>query len=136
MTVTIDAGKLRQVATLAEATTPIADGDGAYGQSFVALDPETWRCAIEPASASSAERHFAGTVIAQATHIMRGRFHSGITENTRIQWTDRAGRAHLANVIAVVDSEGAGVQTVVAAVEITNAVPPVDTSWIQGGWIQ
>lgn len=136
MNVITDVGTYRQTATLSEASTPVPDGDGGYTQSYVALDPATWRCAIEKASVASAERTFGSTVIAQATHILRGRFHSGITTNTRIQWTDRAGDVHIANVIDVDDPEGAGVETVVAAAEVVNAVPPTDASWVQSGWIQ
>lgn len=136
MSVRTTVGAYRQTATLSEASTPVADGDGGYAQSYVALDPAEWRCAIERSSVSSAERNFASTVIAQATHIIRGRFHSGISTDTRIQWSDRSGAVHIVNVIDVDDPEGAGVETVVAAVEIVNAVPPVDTSWVQSGWIQ
>lgn len=136
MTVNVAIGTYRQTATLSEASTPVADGDGGYSQTYVALSPATWRCGIERASAANAERHFASTVIAQATHILRGRFHSGITTSTRVQWTDRAGDVHIANVIDSVDPEGAGVETIVAAAEITNAVPPTDTTWVESGWVQ
>lgn len=136
MTILTDVSAYRQLATLSQAATPVATSDGDYTTAFVALDPAEWRCAIERASVSSAERHFAATVIAQATHVLRGRFHSGITTGTRVQWSDRAGAAHLANVIDVVDAEGAGVETLVAAVEITNAVPPIDSTWVESGWIQ
>jgi len=134
MTVLAKIGSYRQVVTLAAYTTAVADGDGGFAQSLVALDPEEWRCAIEIASASSELRHFNGTVIAQATHVLRGRFHSGITTDTRAQWTDRAGQIRTANVIGVVDVEGAGVETIVAAVEQTDPVPPESSGWVAGGW--
>lgn len=136
MTVNVTIGAYRQTATLSEASTPVPNGDGGYSTSYVALDPATWRCAIERASVSNAERNFADTVIAQATHILRGRFHPEITTRTRIQWSDRNGDVHIANVIDSVDPEGAGVETIVAAVEVTNAVPPTDVSWVQAGWMQ
>lgn len=137
MSVRTNVSMYRQTATLSEPSTPTADGDGAYEQTYVALDPATWRCAIERATVTSAERHFAESVIAQATHVIRGRYHSGITTSTRVQWTDRAGTVHVANVIDEVDVEGAGVETIVAAVEVTNPVLPTDdTSWTQAGWMQ
>ncbi len=136
MTVLTKIGSYRQVATLSEFTAAVSDSDGGFTQSLVALDPAEWRCAIEIASASSELRHFNGTVIAQATHVLRGRFHSGITTDTRMVWTDRAGQTRTANVIGVVDVEGAGVETIVAVVEVIDVVPPVDTSWAQGGWMQ
>lgn len=119
MTVRIEAGRLRQVGTLSTKGTPVADGDGAYTQPTTALSPDVWRFSIERATVRSAERHFSATVIAQATYIMRGRFHPDIDTATVIAWTDRNGDAHTANVIDVNDSEGAGIETVVAVVEVT-----------------
>lgn len=136
MSVHTNASTYRQTATLSEASTPVANADGDYSQSYVALDPAQWRCAIERASVANSESHFASTVIAQATHVIRGRYHPGITTGTRIQWSDRNGDVHIVNVIDAADLEGAGVETLVAAVEIVNAVPPVDTSWVQSGWMQ
>lgn len=117
MTVTIDIGTLRQVATLAAMGVTSPDGDGGYIPIPSALSPPEWRCAIEKASAKSAERIFSSTVVAIATHIIRGRFHAGITTQTQLTWVDRAGVTHIANALEVVDTEGAGVETVVAAAE-------------------
>ena len=136
MTVMTDVGTYRQTATLSESSAPVANGDGDFSVSYVALNPAEWRCAIERASVSSAERNFASTIIAQATHVLRGRFHPAITTRTRIQWSDRNGDVHIVNVIDVDDPEGAGVETVVAAAEIVDAVPPTDTTWVEGGWVQ
>ncbi len=136
MSVTIDAGILRQTATLTARGTPQADGDGGYSTGYLALDPAEWRCAIDRASAANANRHFAASVIAYATHIIRGRFHPSISTATRIVWTDRNGDSHTADVVDAVDTEGAGVETIVAAVEQTDPVPPDQgESWVAGGWI-
>lgn len=126
MAVTLVLGSLRQVATLSAptvATSPpgpgvTADGDGGFTEDYQPLDPPTWRCAIEKASARASERRFAGTVTAHATHILTGRFHAGITTQTRVAWTDRAGTEHIANVLDVDDSEGAGVESVVLVSEV------------------
>lgn len=136
MSVQTNVGTYRQSAALFAPTAPVADGDGGFTQTYVALDPAGWRCSIERASVSSAERTFAQTVIAQATHVLRGRYHSGITVATRVQWTDRAGAAHVADAIDVVDVEGAGVESAIAVAEVLNADPPINTGWVQGGWIQ
>lgn len=117
MTVTVNTGTYRQVVSLTAPGAASPDGDGGYVQTLSALSPAQWRCAIEKASVSSAERHFSGTVIAQATHMMTGRFHAGISTETRLSWADRAGATHTANVIDVEDPEGAGVLTIVLAVE-------------------
>ena len=118
MTVTIDIGKLRQVVTLTAPGGVSPDGDGNYIQVLSALSPATWRCAIESAGATSAERQFASTIVAIATHVFRGRFHAGITTQTRLAWVDRAGVAHTANALGVIDTEGAGEETVVLAAEL------------------
>lgn len=118
MTVTITIGELRQVGTLSAPGTPTPDGDGGFTQTYTPLDPAEWRFAIEKASVRAAERHFAATVTAHASYIMTGRFHAGITTQTRIVWVDRAGETHTGNVLDVDDPEGAGVQTVVLVSEV------------------
>lgn len=118
MTVHTSVGRYRQTATLSNPGTPSSNGDGDFTVTYTALSPATWRCSIERATVASAERNFSQTVISQSTIIMRGRFHSGITTATRVQWTDRAGVVHTGNVIDVNDSEGAGVETVAAVAEI------------------
>ena len=118
MTVTVDIGSLRQLATLSALGVTSPDGDGGYIPKPTALSPAEWRCAIEKASARSAERIFSATVVAMATHIFRGRFHAGMTTQTQLTWVDRAGVTHIANALEVVDTEGAGVETVVAAAEV------------------
>lgn len=118
VTVAINIGLLRQEATLSAPGAVSPDGDGDYQRDFAALSPATWRCAIDRASVSPAKRQFSDTVIAQATHILRGRFHGGITMTTRVSWVDRAGTTHTANVLDVADTEGAGVETVILVTEI------------------
>jgi len=118
MAVTILIGELRQVVTLSNPGTPVADGDGGFTLTYTALDPEEWRCAIEKASVRAAERHFAATITAHASYIMRGRFHPGITTETRMVWTDRSGAEHTGNVLDVDDTEGAGVETVALVSEV------------------
>jgi hypothetical protein len=136
MTVTINIGKYRQVVTLSTPGAAVPDGDGGYTQTQDPLDPPEWRCAIESASAALAERSFSSTVIAQASQVLTGRFHPGITTSTQMVWTDRAGVTHLANVVGVEDVEGAGVVTMALVSEVLNAPAPSDTSWVQSGWVQ
>lgn len=118
MSVTLVLGELRQTATLTGPGTATPDGDGGYTYTYAALNPSEWRCSIEKASAKLAERIFAATVIAHATHILTGRYHSGITSKTRITWVDRAGISHVGNVLDYTDTEGAGVESVVLVSEI------------------
>jgi glutamine amidotransferase PdxT len=117
MTVVLDIGKLRQTVTLANPRDVTVDGDTTQVYD-VALNPPTWRASIEKASVRTAERSFGATVIAQATNILTGRFHPGITTETQMTWVDRAGVTHTGSVLDVADPEGAGVATVVLVAEV------------------
>lgn len=118
MSVSIVLGTLRHEAHVFGPGTVVPDGDGGYTSVPVALSPPVWRCAIEKASARAAERRFAATVIAQASHILAGRYHSGITVKSTLTWVDRAGVTHTASVLDVDDTESAGVETVILVSEI------------------
>ncbi len=114
---TIDLGALRQVGTLSTVVdTP--DGDGGSTPTPSPLTPATWRFAIAKNGLRAAERIFSMTIIAHSTHLLNGRFHPGINNKTKVAWTDRAGNAHTANVLAVNDTDGAGVETVALVSEI------------------
>ena len=116
--ITLDIGRLRQLVTLANPGAAVPDGDGGFTQTYAPLNPATWRASIEIASVRASERAFSGTVIAQASYILTGRYHPGITSQTRMTWVDRAGETHTANVLDVDDPEGAGVQTVALVSEV------------------
>lgn len=120
MSVSITIGSLRQCATLSNPGPPVPNGDGSYTQSYVPLDPPTWRCAIEKTSVGQSEKAFASTVIAHATYIFSGRFRTDLSAMlpTRLEWTDRYGVHHVGNVLDVNDTEGAGVETVVLVSEV------------------
>ena len=119
VSVTIVIGNLRQTATLANPGTPTADGDGGFTQTYAPLNPATWRCeVIKAGSGRTSERHFSDTVLSHASYIFSGRFHPGITTTTQITWTDRSGAVHVGNVLDVDDTEGAGVETVIAVSEV------------------
>lgn len=120
MSVTLTLGALRQVMTLSAPGTPVADGDGGVTQTYTPLTPPTWRCAMAAASVRASERHFAATITAHASYILSGRYHPGITTQTRMVWTDRSGAVHTANVLDVADTEGAGVETVALVSEVAD----------------
>ncbi len=111
-------GLLRQVVTLSAPGAPVPDADGSYTQTYTPLDPAMWRCAITPATPRPSETTPSGTVVAHATHVFSGRYHPGITSQTRLVWTDTAGVVHTAEALDVEDRAGAGVETVVLATEI------------------
>jgi head-tail adaptor len=84
-------GSYRHVVTLDEPGPPISDPDGGFVPSWLPLDPPDWRCAIQPPSTRlrSFESIGGGSVIAQATHVITGRYHPGITSQTRITFKGR-----------------------------------------------
>ncbi len=118
MSITLNLGKLRNIATLFGPGPAVPDGLGGYTQTDVPLDPPEWWCGIEKAALRAAERRFAAAVTAKATHIFSGRFHEGITAQTIVTWTDRAGVLHRGNVLDYDDTEGAGVETVALVSEV------------------
>lgn len=118
MAVALALGSYRQAVSLALPTIT-GDGDGGYTETpAVPLNPAVWRCSIDRSNVRDAEQFFASTIVSASSHIMRGRYHSGITTKTVVTWTDRGGTVHTGNVVDVVDPEGAGVETVILVSEL------------------
>ena len=67
-------GDYRHVVEFQTPTTG-PDGDGGIVESWANLDPP-WNVAITPATVRDLERTTAGTVVATATHVIRGRYRS------------------------------------------------------------
>lgn len=88
MSAQIRAGAYVQSVTL-DTPTRTADGDGGYTESWTALAESPWWCEIVPATAQMIERKQAATIEAQISHIVEGRFHSGVTTKTRITFGTR-----------------------------------------------
>src|SRR5262252_5553086 len=95
-------GQYRHVVTLENPGDPIPDGDGGYIETWAPLDPASWHCSITPATVRPriAEWIASGTVLAKATHLVRGRYHAGITIETRVLF-----RGRRLNVIYVGNSD-------------------------------
>ena len=85
----VPAGLRPHVVTLSNPGAPSPDGDGSYTQTYTALSPATLQVQIAPATARDLERATAGTVISQATHILRGPYHAGVTTETRVTFGAR-----------------------------------------------
>lgn len=83
-------GEYRHMVTFQSPGAPVSDGDGGWTQTWTDLDPATWHVSIEPATARDLERVAAGTVLSTASHIVKGRYHSGVTLQTRMLFQDRA----------------------------------------------
>ncbi len=117
MAVVLELGDLRQSGALsAPVSTPDAFGGETLSYQPLTLTP--WFFKIRRASSLAAERVFASTVIAHATHMLSGRYNPEITTKTRIVWVDYAGATHTADVLDVDDTDGAGVETVALVSEI------------------
>lgn len=114
----MELGSLRQRVTIENPTAAVPDGDGGFTQTWIPAVPAQWWAAIETATPRAAERRFSGTVLAHADYIFTGRFHPAIGSQTRLTWTDRASVVHQANVLDVVDLDGAGVESSVLVSEI------------------
>lgn len=83
-------GDFRHLVTFQNPDGPaISNGDGGYTQPFADLDPATWYVSITPATARDLERTPHGTTISTATHIVQGRFHPGVTTQTRMLFDSR-----------------------------------------------
>jgi head-tail adaptor len=79
--------------------TPAPDGEGGFTQTWSDLTPGSWHVSIEPATARDLERIAAGTVLSTASHIVKGRYHAGVTTQTRMVFGGRTfsitGKANL-----------------------------------------
>jgi head-tail adaptor len=89
--------------SFAVAGPAVPDGDGGYTESWTPLNPPALFGEINPATAGDLEFLAAGTVMSQATLLATVPFHPGVTMQTRLTWTDSAGRAHTANVVGLVN---------------------------------
>jgi head-tail adaptor len=109
----------------------VSDGDGGVTQSWFNLVPPELSVEIKPATAKDLERVAAGTVIATASHIVTGPYHAGVSTKTRIVFGGR-----VFQVVGVSNPEERNIETIAVCVELLEAIPVADTSWIQAGWTQ
>ena len=82
-------GDYRHVVTLDAPGPPVSDPDGGWTPTWQPLDPPRWYCSIEQPAARTLESLGAGSVVAQATHLLSGRHHPGITAQTRVTFQGR-----------------------------------------------
>jgi len=81
-------GDFKHLVTFQERTTA-PDGAGGYTETWQDLSPATWKVQIAPAAAADLERVAAGTVLTQATSIIRGRYHPGVSTQTRMLYNGK-----------------------------------------------
>lgn len=91
----------------------VPDGDGGYTQAWADLSPASWFVSIEPITGRDLERLAVGTVISQATHLVRGRWHAGVTTATRMVFAGR-----LFSVTGVANRDERGIEMELIVVEV------------------
>lgn len=94
--------------------------DGSWPEAWAPLEPPDWACAIRPATARDLETIGAGTVLGQATHVCRGRFHKGITLKTRLTVRDSAGLVHTMSVVGVINPDLRCLETEIVCTEMVS----------------
>jgi len=82
-------GDYRHLVLFQTPGAPVPDGDGGFTQSWTDLSPATWHVSITPATTRDLERVSAGTVLSTASHIVKGRYHAGVTTQTRMVFGGR-----------------------------------------------
>jgi SPP1 family predicted phage head-tail adaptor len=83
-------GDYRHIVQFQNPTTA-PDGDGGVIETWVDLFPR-WSVAIQPATVRDLERNAAGTTVATATHIVRGRYRPDVTVESRMIFDGRTFR--------------------------------------------
>ena len=101
---TAAAGVAAAVLLLAGAAYPGTTAAAPQAPAGSGLDPAYLDVSIRPASVRDLERLTAGTVTATATMLVEGRYHPGITTETRLTYHDAMrDRDRILNVLAVLN---------------------------------
>jgi head-tail adaptor len=86
----MDVGALRHLVTLENPGVDVPDGDGGYTQVDADLIPDQVWASIVPATARDMERVVANVAVqTTATHLVRVRYHPGITTQTKVLYGTR-----------------------------------------------
>ena len=93
--------------------TAAANADGAYTQTYTDAAPADWQVAIRPATARELERLVAGTVLAQASHVVTGPYRADVTTQTRLLFGSRT-----LNVIGVSNPDERNRETIAICTEV------------------
>lgn len=115
---TLDPGQLRVILTLENPGDPVPDTYGGYTQTWTACTPPRAWASVKGAKRGSRERVAHLSVVGVAVWDITMRFHAGVSNLTRLTWTDRAGNTQVANVRDVDDVDYAGVQLDLIAVGV------------------
>jgi SPP1 family predicted phage head-tail adaptor len=92
---------------------PVRDSEGGFTETWTDLVPPTLTVEIKGATAVDLERLAAGTVIAQASHIVTGPYHPQVTTKSRLLFNGR-----VFNVVHVGNPEERNAETVLLCSEV------------------
>jgi len=108
-------GTYRHRVTLEAPGDPVPDPDGGFSEVFTPLVPATWDCSIQQPGARTLEAIGAGSVVSQATHVLKGRYHPGITTQTRVTFEGR-----ILSVLFVANRDERGIETDLVCAEVVS----------------
>ena len=91
----------------------VPDGDGGYTEGWNDAAPPQLSVSIQPATARDLERVAAGTVVANATHIVHAPYHPQITVKSRLIFNTRT-----FNVLGVANVEERSAELVLICAEL------------------
>lgn len=98
--------------TLQNPGPALPNDDGGYTQTWTDLEPAALWASIEPASAERLEKVGAGTVTAQASHLVAIPYHAGVTTHTRVLFNGR-----VLNVVGMHNTDERNVELVLVCEE-------------------
>jgi head-tail adaptor len=108
----------------------IPDSEGGFTTAWTDCDPAHLFLSISPATARELERIAAGTVLATATHIVKGPFHPQVGVQTRLIY-----RGRVFNVTGGGSPDERRVEMELVVVELLGADLVNDHAWMQPGWL-
>lgn len=106
-------GQYRNLVIVQQAGAPTPNADGSYDDTWTDANPAEWYVSVTPATARDMEAIAAGTVLSQATHLVRGHYRPDITTTSRLLFGVR-----VLAVVSVTNPDEADVELVVACVEV------------------
>lgn len=128
----VSSGQRRHYVTLYSVSDPQPDGDGGFTTVPVPLDPSGMYASIDAASQRDLERVIAGTVMAEATHIVTMPYHPGVTTSTLIVFNGRQ-----LSVVGVSNPEERNIETIAVCSELVGvALVVIAPPFMQQGMAQ
>lgn len=91
----------------------VPNDNGGYTQGYANGSPAAWQVSIEPATTRDLERITAGTVLAQASHVVSGAYRSDVTTLSVLLFNGRT-----LSVLGVSNPEERNLETVAVCTEI------------------